>query len=229
LSSILINVSSLRSAIAAGIGLFLGIIALSPSGAGIVVANPATIVGLGDLSSAPALFAILGFIIIAALDALKVRGAILIGILTITVLSMITGHNQFNGVFSAPPSIAPTFLQLDIMGALSTGIVHVILVLVLVEVFDATGTLVGVAKRANVETGSRDLLKTPGYGLVDVSAWWQVTEKGPRLQAGIYNLFDKKYWDAVSLPTDALPQAGQDYAFYSEPGRSFKFSIVQKF
>jgi len=141
---------SLRSAIAAGIGLFLGIIALSPSGAGIVVANPATIVGLGDLSSAPALFAILGFIIIAALDALKVRGAILIGILSITVLSMITGHNQFNGVFSAPPSIAPTFLQLDIMGALSTGIVHVILVLVLVEVFDATGTLVGVAKRANL-------------------------------------------------------------------------------
>jgi len=141
---------SLRSAIAAGIGLFLGIIALSPSGAGIVVANPATIVGLGDLSSAPALFAILGFIIIASLDALKVRGAILIGILAITVLSMITGHNQFNGVFSAPPSIAPTFLQLDIMGALSTGIVHVILVLVLVEVFDATGTLVGVAKRANL-------------------------------------------------------------------------------
>jgi len=141
---------SLRSAIAAGIGLFLGIIALSPAGAGIVVANPATIVGLGDLTSAPALFAILGFIIIAALDALKIRGAILIGILTITVLSMLTGHNQFNGVFSAPPSIAPTFLQLDIMGALSTGIVHVILVLVLVEVFDATGTLVGVAKRANL-------------------------------------------------------------------------------
>jgi len=141
---------SLRSAIAAGIGLFLGIIALSPSGAGIVVANPATIVGLGDLTSAPPLFAILGFLIIAALDALKVRGAILIGILAITVLSMLTGHNQFSGVFSAPPSIAPTFLQLDIMGALSIGIVQVILVLVLVEVFDATGTLVGVAKRANL-------------------------------------------------------------------------------
>jgi len=87
---------------------------------------------------------------VAALDALKVRGAILIGILAITVLSMLTGHNQFSGVFSAPPSIAPTFLQLDIMGALSIGIVQVILVLVLVEVFDATGTLVGVAKRANL-------------------------------------------------------------------------------
>jgi len=141
---------SLRSAIAAGIGLFLAIIALGPAGAGIVVANEATIVGLGDLTAPATVFAILGFFVIAALDALKVRGAILIGIVAITILSMITGHSEFQGVFSAPPSLAPTFLQLDIMGALHVGIVHVILVLVLVEVFDATGTLIGVAKRANL-------------------------------------------------------------------------------
>lgn len=141
---------SLRSAIAAGIGLFLGIIALSPTGAGIVVANPATIVGLGDLTSPQALFAILGFFIIAALDALKVRGAILIGILAVTVLSILTGHNEFNGIFSAPPSLAPTFMQMDVMGALQMGFIQVILVLVLVEVFDATGTMIGVAKRANL-------------------------------------------------------------------------------
>lgn len=141
---------SLRSAIAAGIGLFLAIIALGPAGAGVVVAHEATIVGLGDLTSTSTVYAILGFFIIAALDALKVRGAILIGIIAITVLSMIAGHSEFHGVFSAPPSLAPTFLQLDIMGALHMGIVHVILVLVLVEVFDATGTLIGVAKRANL-------------------------------------------------------------------------------
>lgn len=141
---------SLRSAIAAGIGLFLAIIALGPTGAGIVVANEATIVGLGNLTAAPTVFAIVGFFLIAALDALKVRGAILIGIIAITVLSMVTGHNDFQGVFSAPPSLAPTFLQLDIIGALHMGIVHVVLVLVLVEVFDATGTLIGVAKRANL-------------------------------------------------------------------------------
>ncbi|WP_397473133.1 NCS2 family permease [Pusillimonas sp.] len=141
---------SLRSAIAAGIGLFLAIIALGPNGAGVVVANEATIVGLGDLTAPATVFAILGFFLIAALDALKVRGAILIGIVGITVLSMITGHSEFQGVFSAPPSLAPTFLQLDIMGALHVGIVNVILVLVLVEVFDATGTLIGVAKRANL-------------------------------------------------------------------------------
>lgn len=139
---------SLQSAIAAGIGLFLAIIALGTSG--IVVAHPATKIALGDLTSAPALFAILGFFIIAALDALRVRGAILLGVLAVTVLSMLTGHNQFQGIFSAPPSLAPTFFQLDIMGALHTGFVHIILVLVLVEVFDATGTLIGVAKRANL-------------------------------------------------------------------------------
>src|SRR5690606_7589177 len=89
---------SLRSAIAAGIGLFLAIIALSS--AKIVVPHPATMVTLGDLREAGPLFAILGFFVIAVLDALRVRGAILIGILVVTLLSMATGHNEFHGVFS---------------------------------------------------------------------------------------------------------------------------------
>ncbi|AGT10478.1 NCS2 family permease [Paracoccus aminophilus] len=151
---------SMRSAVAAGIGMFLGLIALK--NAGIVVANPATLVGLGDMTQAPAILAIVGLFIIAALHALKVRGAILIGILVITIVSMLIGINKFGGIFSAPPSIAPTFLQLDIFGALSKGhetggigaaltsLFHVVLVLVLVEIFDATGTLVGVAKRAGL-------------------------------------------------------------------------------
>ena len=148
---------SLRSAIAAGIGLFLGIIALK--NAGIVVDNPATLVGLGDLKQTGPLLAILGFFIIAVLDALRVKGAILIGILAVTVLSWIFGVSEFRGLVSAPPSIMPTFLQLDIMGALHGGLLHVILVFVLVEVFDATGTLIGVAKRAKlVEEGKPNRL-----------------------------------------------------------------------
>lgn len=139
---------SLQSAIAAGIGLFLAIIALSS--AGIVVEHPATIVALGDLTSAPALYAMGGFFIIAALDAMRVRGSILIGILAVTILSTLLGHTEFHGVFSAPPSLAPTFFQFDLLGVLQTGFVHIILVLVLVEIFDATGTMVGVAKRANL-------------------------------------------------------------------------------
>ncbi|AMS43057.1 MULTISPECIES: NCS2 family permease [Aminobacter] len=148
---------SMRSAIAAGIGLFLGIIALKSSG--IVVASPATLVTLGDVSQTGTLLAIAGFFIIAALDALKVRGAILIGILVITIASMALGVSQFNGIVSMPPSILPTFLQLDVFGALHAGLVHVILVFVLVEVFDATGTLIGVAKRAGlIEPGKPNRL-----------------------------------------------------------------------
>ena len=148
---------SLRSAIAAGIGLFLAIIALK--GAGIVVANKATLIGLGDLKQTGPLLAIFGFFVIAVLDALKVRGSILIGILAVTVLSWIFGVSQFHGIVSMPPSIMPTFLQLDIVGALHGGLIHIILVFVLVEVFDATGTLIGVAKRAKlIEEGKPNRL-----------------------------------------------------------------------
>jgi len=141
---------SLQSAIAAGIGMFLAIIAFST--AGIVVHDDATIVGLGDLTEPAALYAIFGFFIIATLGALKVRGAILLGILSVTIVSILLGHNEFHGIVSAPPSLAPTLFQMDIVGVFQTGFVHVILVLVLVEVFDATGTLVGVAKRAKLIT-----------------------------------------------------------------------------
>lgn len=141
---------SMRSAIAAGIGMFLAIIALK--NAGIVVDNPATLVGLGDVTKSATLLAIFGFLLIAALDSLKVKGAILIGIIVVTILAMFTGDTTFSGLVSTPPSIAPTFLQLDILGALNHGIIQVILVMVLVEVFDATGTLIGVAKRAGLLT-----------------------------------------------------------------------------
>ena len=139
---------SMRSAIAAGIGMFLALIALKNSG--IVVANPATFISLGDLTASGPLLTIAGFFIIAALDALRVPGAILIGILVVTLASILVGASSFAGIVSAPPSVAPTFMQLDVAGALGTGIVHVVLVMVLVEVFDATGTLIGVAKRAGL-------------------------------------------------------------------------------
>ncbi|MBV8621366.1 MAG: NCS2 family permease [Curvibacter sp.] len=139
---------SLRSAITAGIGLFLALISLKS--AGIVAASPATFVTLGDLHAPGAVLGVLGFLLIAVLDRLKVPGAILIGILTVTLASFVVGGNQFAGVFSAPPSIAPTLLQLDVRSALSGGILNVVLVFFLVELFDATGTLMGVAKRAGL-------------------------------------------------------------------------------
>ncbi|ALU90436.1 NCS2 family permease [Herbaspirillum rubrisubalbicans] len=139
---------SLRTAIPAGIGLFLAIISLKS--AGIVAANPATFVTLGDLHQPAPVMASIGFLVIVALDRLKVRGALLIGILLVTVLSFLFGGNHFSGIFAAPPSIAPTFLQLDIKGAISMGLINVVLVFFLVELFDATGTLMGVATRAGL-------------------------------------------------------------------------------
>ncbi|NIG16883.1 NCS2 family permease [Pantoea sp. Cy-640] len=138
----------LRAGIAAGIGLFLALIALE--GAGIVVDNPATLVGLGDLTKPGPLLALLGFFIIVVLEARRVTGAVLIGILIVTFISMGIGLTPFAGVFSAPPSIAPTFMQLDIAGAFNVGLVSVIFAFLFVDVFDNTGTLLGVTKRAGL-------------------------------------------------------------------------------
>jgi AGZA family xanthine/uracil permease-like MFS transporter len=139
---------ALRSGIAAGIGLFLAIIALK--NAGIVVDNPATLVGLGDMSKGAPLLACLGFFVIAALAYRRVTGAVMIGILLITVLSILLGLSQLNGVVSMPPSLVPTFMQLDIMGALDIGLLSVIFAFLFVDLFDTSGTLVGVAQKANL-------------------------------------------------------------------------------
>ena len=139
---------SLRTAITVGLGLFLGLIALKS--AGIVVANPATMVTAGNLQAPGALMAIFGFLLIVTLDRLNVRGAILIGMLVVTVASFFFGGNEFKGLVALPPSLAPTLLQLDIGGAVGVGILNVVLVFFLVELFDATGTLMGVASRAGL-------------------------------------------------------------------------------
>ncbi len=147
--------ASLRSAIVAGIGLFLAIIALQKSG--VIVANPDTLVTLGPMDSAGPLLALGGFLLIAVLEARRVRGAILLGILAVTGAALLLGEVGFQGIVSLPPSLAPTFLQLDLPGLLHHDggapmavLLQVVLVFVLVEVFDATGVLYGVASRAGL-------------------------------------------------------------------------------
>ena len=139
---------SLKFAIAAGIGLFLAIIGLKS--AGIIQANPATLVTIGDLKSLPVLLAVVGFILMVALDARRVPGAIIIGILAVAIAGIVGGVNQFAGVVSMPPSIAPVFLQMDIMGALEVGLIAIVFTFFFVDVFDNTGTLVGVAHKAGL-------------------------------------------------------------------------------
>ncbi|MEM6300378.1 MAG: NCS2 family permease [Pseudomonadota bacterium] len=138
---------SLKLGISAGIGFFLGIIALS--GSGVIVSNDATIVGLGDLTEAPAMFMLLGFVLIAALAVRKTTGAVMLGMLLVTALGWATGVAEFQGVFSAPPSLS-TLGELDISAALDLSMITVIITLLLVDVFDTAGTLVGVANRANM-------------------------------------------------------------------------------
>tara|TARA_R110002049_G_scaffold302625_3_gene495835 strand:- start:5882 stop:7177 length:1296 start_codon:yes stop_codon:yes gene_type:complete len=139
---------NLKLGMAAGIGLFLGFIALK--NASIIVTDPATLVTLGDLSSFEPLVCILGFVVMAALSARKVTGAVLIGILFATFLGWTFGDTEFRGFVSMPPSIAPVFLQLDIVGALQLSMVTPILSMLIVDIFDTAGTLIGVASRANL-------------------------------------------------------------------------------
>ena len=183
---------SLRYAITVGIGLFLALIALKS--AGIVTASPATFVTLGELHTPPVVLAVLGFVLIVVLDKRRVPGAILIGIVAVTVASFFFAGNEFRGIFSAPPSIAPTFLQLDIKAALSVGLLNVVLVFFLVELFDATGTLMGVAKRAGLlvpgkmERLNKSLLADSGAifagALLGTSSTTAYVESASGVQAG---------------------------------------------
>lgn len=139
---------SLRFAMGAGVGLFLGLIGLKT--AGIVVASPATLVHLGDLTSPGPLLAAICFLMIAVLEYRRVFGGILISILTVTVAGIALGIVQFGGVFSMPPSLAPTFLAMDIAGAFNVTMISVILAFLFVHMFDTAGTLMGVAQRAHL-------------------------------------------------------------------------------
>ena len=139
---------SQKMAISAGIGLFLGIIALKE--AGIIAASPDTLVTLGDLKSPATLLAAAGFIVMVALDRLAVPGAIIIAILGTAIAGILLGISPFAGIVDTPPSLAPTFLALDLHGALDIGIATVVCVFLFVDLFDNTGTLVGVAHRAGL-------------------------------------------------------------------------------
>ena len=138
----------MRIAMGAGVGLFIGFIGLKSGG--IVVASDATFLTLGDLTSPEPLLACIGFLLIAILSIRQVPGAIIAGILMVTIVALLTSLVNFNGVVSAPPSIAPTFMKLDIAGALDVAMVSVVIAFLFVNLFDTAGTLLGVASRAHL-------------------------------------------------------------------------------
>lgn len=139
---------ALRLGIAAGIGLFLALIALQNTG--IIVASPGTLVTLGDVKAPAALLTGLGFLIICALAARGVMGAVMLGIIVVTVLGWLLGFIEYQGFASLPPSLAPTLLKMDLLGALDVALISVIFAFLFVDLFDTSGTLIGAAQRGNL-------------------------------------------------------------------------------
>ena len=139
---------SLRFAMGAGVGLFLGLIGLKT--AGIVVDSPATLVTMGSFGEPSALLAAICFLLIAVLSHRNVFGAILLSMLIVTGIGWSMGLVEYGGVVSLPPSLAPTWLAMDIAGALNVGMISVVLAFLFVNMFDTAGTLMGVAHRANL-------------------------------------------------------------------------------
>jgi AGZA family xanthine/uracil permease-like MFS transporter len=142
---------NLKFAISAGVGLFLGIIALEQ--AKIVVAHPVTLVTLGPLTGAagmPALLCLLGFVLIVALNARNIVGGTLIGILIVALLGLPFGLANFSGIVSLPPSLAPTLLQMDFSRTFELTFIIVVFSFLFIDVFDNAGTLIGVTHRAGL-------------------------------------------------------------------------------
>ena len=139
---------NLKLAVSAGVGMFLGIIALEE--AKVVVDHPATLVTLGDLRNPESYLMLLGFVLIAALNFRRVLGGTLIGILAATIIGLPFGLAKFTGVVSMPPSIAPTLLQLDFSRLWELTFLIVVFSILFIDVFDNAGTLIGVTHRTGL-------------------------------------------------------------------------------
>ena len=139
---------SLKHGIAVGIGLLIAFVGLKWGG--IVVPHSGTLVALGSLGSPPALLTLFGLATMGVLMARRVPGALLIGILASTVAGLAFGIVRYQGVVSAPPSLGPTFMQLDVLGAFAPSMLPVIFVFFFLALFDSVGTLVGVASQAGL-------------------------------------------------------------------------------
>ncbi len=137
---------NLKYAIGAGVGLFLGIIALE--NAQIITDHPVTLVTLGHLNVPAPLLCLLGFVLIVALHARRVPGATLIGILVVGIIGIPLGLSKFTGVVSMPPSIAPTLLQMDFSRTFELSFIIVVFSILMIDVFDNAGTLIAVTEKA---------------------------------------------------------------------------------
>ncbi|MGE5244303.1 MAG: NCS2 family permease [Betaproteobacteria bacterium] len=183
---------SIKHAIGAGIGLLVATIGLE--WAGIVVAAPGTLVALGNLHSRPVVLALAALTLTSILMARRVPGAILWGILASTAIALPLGVVRYHGLASAPPSLAPTLLKLDLAGAFAPGMIAVVFVFFLIALFDSIGTLVGVGEQAGLMRDGTlprarqallaDALGTVAGALLGTSTVTAYIESGAGVSAG---------------------------------------------
>lgn len=138
----------LRNAIGAGIGLFIAFIGLHSGG--LIVADPATLVALADITSGQALLALIGIVITGILYAKRVPAAILLGIIITMLIGIPGGITEFKGVLSAPQSIKPIFCQFEFKHIFSLDMLVVVFTFLFIDLFDTIGTLIGVCSKANM-------------------------------------------------------------------------------
>ncbi|MDR3491757.1 MAG: NCS2 family permease [Gammaproteobacteria bacterium] len=156
---------ALNLGIVSGIGLFLMVIGFK--NADIIISNSETLLSLGNLHQHSALLAIAGFFLLVTLEALQFKGAIIISILAVTIASYVFGYAHYNGIFSMPPSIMPTLMQMDIRGAAHLGFFSIIFAFLFVDMFDNTGNLISIAYQAKLMTPGEKLPRMGRVLVVD--------------------------------------------------------------
>ena len=214
---------SLKHAIAVGIGLLIALIGLEYGG--LVVDTPNVLVGLGDLTSKPVILVLFGVIFTSVLMTLRIRGAILWGILGTAILGIPLGIVKYHGIVSAPPSVLPTLFKLDILGALETGLITVIFIFFFLDLFDTMGTLIGVSapagflKKGRLPRANRamlsDAIGTVGGAILGTSTITSYIESATGIahgaRTGLANIFTSVFFLIALFFSPIAEMIGGEY------------------
>jgi AGZA family xanthine/uracil permease-like MFS transporter len=215
----------LKHSIAVGIGLFIALIGLEYGG--LIVDTPDVFIGLGDLTSKPVVLVLFGLVLTSVLMVLRVRGAILIGILATAILGIPLGIVKYQGILAAPPSVMPTLFKLDILGALKTGLVTVVFVFFFLDLFDTIGTLIGVSEPAGFLKKGRlpranqamfsDAIGTVGGALLGTSTVTSYIESATGIaqgaRTGLANVFTSFLFLIALFFSPLAEMIGGEYIF----------------
>lgn len=160
--------TSIKHAIGVGIGLFIA--ALGLKNAGIIIANEATLITLGDITQSAPLVALIGILITGVLTIYNVKGGILIGILATTLIGIPFGLTHFDGVLSSPPSIEPIFMQFEWGNIFTPDMIAVIFTFLFIDMFDTIGTIIGVMSNAGMLKKDSDMREVNKAFMADAVA-----------------------------------------------------------